>query len=61
MARIITKQPDRALKPGLYAGPDGLFVDQLLWPLAAPGVGWLSSSKWPNVMVASFSSKVLAV
>lgn len=61
MACIITTQPGKALNPALYARADGLFVDQLLWPLAAPGIGWLSSSKWPNVMVASFPGRVLAV
>lgn len=61
MACVIATQPGRVLNPGLYAWPDGLFVDQLLWPLAAPGIGWLSFSKQPNVTVASFPGRVLAV
>lgn len=36
-------------------------IDRLVWPLATPSIGWLSSSKWPSVMVALFLSKVLAV
>ena len=57
MVCIITARSGKAPKPGFDSWPDGPFVDQLLWPLATPGTGWLSPSNWPSVMELHFSAR----